>query len=321
LKANGGAAVIILDDFTGLVGSSKFKLFPSSINEGRVSFNSTTEATVISAIKDIVTPVLKMPGMVLYMTGRAPQAVYRKFETEGVSPLRVEPIMLDALTIKDIIDILYRSHPTPGKSYSDIFGLRNNLDIQELACILYWYTGGLGRAVSDTLNALRLHLEIKIPMQNRTEGAGVSTVLTHEVMTKVFDRYIQPNHSTLPRWSRMLSTWDQETCIRAVIKLLHGGLNGELVNMYSIINVGQPHCNVRVDDFLSIMGIPFVVVDDSHLRIFVSPWMIAALSADVPFLSKEFQKFLDDALAELRKASLELLSTKFKLLISKNLIP
>ncbi len=72
---------------------------------------------------------------------------------------------------------------------------------------------------------------IKVPIRYRVEGAGVSTVLTtHEVMTKLFKDHIELNDSTLPRWSRMLSTWDQATYVRAVLKLLSGRLNGELVN-------------------------------------------------------------------------------------------
>jgi hypothetical protein len=258
-----------------------------------------------------------MPGMVLYMTGRAPQAVYRSFETVGVSPLRVEPIMLDSLTIKDITDILYRSRVNSIFSYSKILGLRNNLDIQDLACILYWYTGGLGRAVSDTLQALEEELVIKIPMQNRAEGARVSTVLTHEVMTKLYEDYIEPNHSTLPRWSRMLPTWDQEKNIRTVLKLLRGALDGELVDIYTRIDVGSPNLDVQMDDFLSIMGIPFVLVDQDHIRITVSPWMIAALSSNAPFVSEKFTKSFENAIEELRKVSLELLlSYEKKLLLS-----
>ena len=305
LKANGGAAVIILDDLIDLVGNPHATFLRSGNNE----------TAVITAIKKIVAPILPMPGMVLYMTGRAPQAVYRKFETLGASPLCVYPIMLDALSIKDIIDILYRSRHVRG-SYSELLGLRNNLDIQDLACILYWYTGGLGRVVSDTLDVLQAELDVKVRMQNRPEGAGVDTVLTYEVMTEVFTSYIEPNHSILPRWSRMLSTWDRETSMRAALKLLRGGLNDELVNIDTEVHVGTPNGYVRVDDFLSIMGVPFVLVDDSHLRIFVSPWMVAALSADVPFVSQTFQKNLDDAVEELRKASLESLFARLKLLLS-----
>jgi hypothetical protein len=79
-----------------------------------------------------------------------------------------------------------------------------------------------------------------------------------------------------------------------------------------MVDVGSPNHEVRVEDFLSIMGIPFVMVDDSHLRIFVSPWMVDTLSANAPFLSENFQKYLDNGLGELRKASLELVSKCLK---------
>ena len=59
LKANGGAAVIILDDFIDLVGTNKVSLFRSKTSD---------QSTVFSAIKKIVESILPMPGMVLYMT-------------------------------------------------------------------------------------------------------------------------------------------------------------------------------------------------------------------------------------------------------------
>lgn len=264
-----GGAVVVLDDFFALIDRDQ--------KEGeRFGGSGSTEA-IFRDLHHLVHVELRNAGTIIAVTGRSPTSAFRILGEGFISPVFVKTIMLDALSLKDIINILHRT-----KAPADLrleLGLAEDRDMQVLATCLHHYTGGYGRVVEHAIKALAEDKTLQLRGSKHIEE-----VLTKEFMEAIYHKL--PD-TLLPTISRCAPSWDKTQTFLSLLDIFHKAETRQAILARDFAAVG-PSESVHTLDLLSFFGVPFKVAGrlNTELQVPVFPWLVRSL-ADSTFSMRE----------------------------------
>jgi hypothetical protein len=228
-------------------------------------------------IQDMIEPVLPMPGLVLYMTGRSPQQAYKLLATISCSPLLAMPVLLDALSLSDIEEIILA--PTAYTQVtqvplSDSIGLRDHKEVTELAQFLLFQTGGVPRVVTEALSELETKKWL-FPV-NRPADKSLFEIL--EAHTKELREFVQAKvmYGLSPNWSSRISGWDHEMTKTALVEMLWATRELRILDSSYKVTVAKD-VKVTTVDLLSVLGIPYKLKSGDKIQLQVGAWMLSSL--------------------------------------------
>lgn len=285
LLAENQALVIVLDDMPELLSPTSF---PSSWFSRSSKFEDMDpkekNRVVMGTIKKIFTPLLCMPGMILYMTGRAPNDIYKLLTTGKVSPMFATAVLIDALQEEDIVEMINNSPstdelPLPAKYLRDDLGLCNDEEVSELARYVLFLTGGVARVVSQTL----IHIEDRKLLLNRRADLKVTEILDAENVSD--DIYTSVRgcvvYGIVPNWDDLVLTgWDTDMVKDALLKILNATSKDRDISTSERMEVGKG-VQVTAIDLLSVLGVPFNTGDDrTRMTLQLGLWMTRCLLED-----------------------------------------
>ncbi len=158
--------IISLDGIAEVLQSNYFTLIdpmnPNNPNDANQN---------IQNLLNLVGPVLRIPGVILAMTGRASDEVFKRMNEKVLPKLQLCRVPLFPLSHKDISDMISLSISRIGDEmpFRDALGLHGDEEVSDLAAYLLWHTGGVPGLVAASLDLLRS----KQWLQNRTSGQTV----------------------------------------------------------------------------------------------------------------------------------------------------
>ena len=285
LLAVNKALIIVLDDIPALSSHDSYlQLFQNE----NISPAEKSRACM-RLIKRVVEPLLPLPGLVLYMTGRAPDHMYQLLTTESFSPVLATAVLVDALKVEDIAEIIDLSPSTfeVFEVLRDELGLRNSSEVLELAQFLFLYTGGVARVVTKTLDLIRkgkylVHRTADETIWNILASVGVNNKL-YEDAKKL--------HGISPNWSLEMTSWDRAlttAALREIVESSHNNKAGavDISTMFTVAKTFDERWGSDVEvsaaDLLSVLGVPYTIasynqVGATHLELNQGLWMTRSL--------------------------------------------
>jgi hypothetical protein len=273
------ALILVLDDIPDLMTiveySAWFKIDDQPA--GVVLDQAAKERRGMELIDRVITPVLPIPGLVLYMTGRSPQQAYKLLTTNSCSPLLAMPVLLDALSLSDIEEIILA--PTAYTQVtqvplSDSIGLRDHKEVTELAQFLLFQTGGVPRVVTEALSELET-MKWLLP-ENRPANKSLFEIL--DAHTKELRENVQVNvkYGLAPNWSSRISGWDQEMTKTALVEVLWATRELRILDSSYKVTVAKD-LKVTAVDLLSVLGIPYKLKSGNKIQVQVGAWLLSSL--------------------------------------------
>lgn len=297
LTEDNGAVLLLLDDFVKLAYNPSsdvvnlFGMFP-------------TADTAFTTLEFCMYDVLRLPGVAVALTGRAPYNLYDKLHDRSSQTL-VRNIVLDALSKTDIMNIICKSKSKRTVEVGeerfllrDVLNLCNDIDVQDLASRLHQCTGGQGIVVELTLEALE-----RDPVFMQRGRLSVAEVLTDAFMNDLFQKHIEP-FKLFPGSRCVPSTWDMQITMYSLLSILREAqLKGSVpAKSYMHIHDDQhvhDQLMVTAEELLAVMGVPFHIDKKTRvLNIQVSTWLIKSLSDanEVSLLSPKAKRMLDEVI-------------------------
>lgn len=267
--------MIVLDDFMEFIDNKA----------ARPLFTDSCDAlSVFQFLQGMVNKLLKTPGMFFIVTGRSTELTTSILQTDFVSPVFAAHVMLDALSLKDIINILWKS---PGQDLRAELGLYNETDVQLLATCLRYYSGGCAGAVKCAIDGLIKNGALR----SRGPDTSIDAVLTDALMMEdIYQTAIQ-SRDLLPTISRASPSWDQTTTMLSLLSVLQRARDNQTIPATERVAVSS--CEVTtVVDLLSVIGMPFTKSStrgsSSELTVQLSPWICKSLAASATNMTDVF---------------------------------
>ncbi len=267
--------VVVLDDVVDLILSNSAFLNTSENEEqefvGSEVQNSAEE--VMRQLRNLIQPVLSIPGVVVYTTGRAPQAVYSMLSgsiTTTETRLTVKPLVFDSFNSVDLLDLLNGRTGT-AETVRDELGLRNDDEVGMLVFLMSKTTGGMCSLVATYIQVIKSHLLNRGPEVDVLKVMMVTA--SQEIGHEVHDR---TSNGIYAQWDPRVTGWDRLQTVSALKNVLLDAKDDTLVYADKMVTVADG-VHVSAFDLLSVLGIPFAVHDSSRLSVRMGIWMIHAL--------------------------------------------
>lgn len=196
ISAQEGAIIVVLDDIPDLILNSNCAHWLQD-KEG------SAEISAMAAIRDLVSGALTFPGVVIYLTGRAPQMTYKLMTTMSTSPVIATAILIDALQQKDVEELLNgKAIDKVSVSLRAQLGLRDDAEVEQLATYLLHHTAGVARVLTTAVDVISKHNWLLL----RRADQSVWDVLGTKTVTDVLYSKLQGGvfYGIVPNWSLQL---------------------------------------------------------------------------------------------------------------------